>query len=157
MVLYSARQKSWPVIHKLNEKSYEQCQKCLLLVDMHRGHNSTGIWSSPLLNRITSWILVGMLIFLSLSDIGLLNLIWLRVLAFVNARTLLSQGPHKHLQLLSCNGEIPSQTAIYNPFSGKLYFRGVCISGRQLLILQTGQDFWRALYLWVGINLQDVM
>jgi hypothetical protein len=26
-------------------------------------------------------------------------------------------------KFLSDNGEIPSQTAIYNPFSGKLYFR----------------------------------
>ncbi len=28
---YSSRQKSWPVIHKFNEKSYKQCQICLLL------------------------------------------------------------------------------------------------------------------------------
>ncbi len=37
-LLYSPRQKSWPVIHKFNEKSYKQCQKCLLLADMYRGH-----------------------------------------------------------------------------------------------------------------------
>jgi hypothetical protein len=33
---------------------------------------------------------------------------------------------------LSYNGEKPSQTAIYNPFSGTLYFRAVSISGRQI-------------------------
>jgi hypothetical protein len=38
---------------------------------------------------MTSWILEGMLIFLSLPDKGFLNLIWLRVLAFLRARTLL--------------------------------------------------------------------
>ncbi len=43
----------------------------------------------PLLNMIASWILVGMLIYLSLPDIGLLGLMWLTVLAFVKARTLL--------------------------------------------------------------------
>jgi hypothetical protein len=34
-------------------------------------------------------MLVGMLIFLSPPDIDFLNLIWLRVLAFLKARTLL--------------------------------------------------------------------
>jgi hypothetical protein len=33
---------------------------------------------------------------------------------------------------LSNNSEIPSQIAIYNPISEKLYFRGVSISGRQI-------------------------
>jgi hypothetical protein len=33
---------------------------------------------------------------------------------------------------LSYNGEKPSQTAIYNPFSGTLYYRAVSISGRQI-------------------------
>ncbi len=47
-VTYCARQKSWPVIHNLNEKSYKQVKKCLLLVDMHRGYNSAGICSLPL-------------------------------------------------------------------------------------------------------------
>jgi hypothetical protein len=35
-------------------------------------------------------------------------------------------------KFLSNNGEIPSQIAIYNPFSKKLYFRGISISGRQI-------------------------
>ncbi len=30
-IQYSACQKSWPVTHKFNEKSYKQCQSCLLL------------------------------------------------------------------------------------------------------------------------------
>jgi serine protease inhibitor ecotin len=35
-------------------------------------------------------------------------------------------------KFLSYNGEIPFQTAIYNPFSGELYYRSVYISGRQI-------------------------
>jgi hypothetical protein len=43
MYMYSPRQKSWPVTHKFNEKSYKQCQKCLLLVDMREDiQNMTG-------------------------------------------------------------------------------------------------------------------
>jgi hypothetical protein len=38
-------------------------------------------------------------------------------------------------RFLSYDGEIPSRTAIYNPFSGNLYFRGVYISGRQIFEL----------------------
>jgi hypothetical protein len=125
-----------------------------------------------------------MLIFLSLPGIGFLNLIWLRVFAFLKARTLLrilsntfslfltelrgtlalhsstaallslllrffltcsfplyclesstdllldKRLPNE--KILSYNGEIPSKTAIYNPFSGTLYFRAVSISGRQI-------------------------
>ncbi len=77
----SPRQKSWPVIHKFNEKSYKQYQKCLLLADMYRGHKQCWYLFIPPSWIMISWILVDMLIFLSLPDIGFLNLIWLRVLA----------------------------------------------------------------------------
>jgi hypothetical protein len=111
-----------------------------------------------------------MLIFISLPDIGFLNLIWLRVLAFLKTvgssqtpsadswqrwealwpSTAQVQpschqfggfswhvlfhftGLESAIDLLldkwlflSNNDEIPSQIAIHNPFSGKLYFRGV--------------------------------
>jgi hypothetical protein len=79
--IYSARQKSWPVTHKFNKKSFEQCQSCLLLVSMYRGHKQCWYLVIPPSWIMISWTLVGMLIFLSPPDIGFLNLIWLRVLA----------------------------------------------------------------------------
>ncbi len=45
--MYSACQKSWPVIHKFNEKIYKTVSKVYILVDIHRGHSNTSIWSSP--------------------------------------------------------------------------------------------------------------
>jgi hypothetical protein len=47
---------------------------------------------------------------------------------------------------LSYNGGIPSQTAIYNPFSGKLYSRDVYISGRQIFNFSDQSRLLRALY-----------
>jgi hypothetical protein len=79
--MYSPRQKSWPVVHKFNEKSYKQCQKCLLLIGMYRDHKQCWYLVIPLSWIMTSWTLVDMLIVLSLPDIGFLNLFWLRVLA----------------------------------------------------------------------------
>ncbi len=81
IIFYSPRQKSWPVIHKFNEKSYKHWQKCLVLVDMYRGHKQCWYLVIPPSWIMTSWTLVGMLIFISLPDIGFLNLFWLRVLA----------------------------------------------------------------------------
>ncbi len=40
---------------------------------------------------------------------------------------------------------ISSQTAVYNPFSVKLYFRGLSITGKKLFNFYTGQDFWQTL------------
>ncbi len=61
--LYSARQKSWPVMHKFNEKIYKTVSEVYILVDVHRGHSNTSIWSPPPPpNMIASWILVCMLI-----------------------------------------------------------------------------------------------
>ncbi len=56
---------------------------------MYWGHKQCRYLVIPPSWIMTSWALVGMLIFLSLPDIGFLNLIWLRVLALWKARTLL--------------------------------------------------------------------
>jgi hypothetical protein len=59
------------------------------LVDIHRGNNNTGIWSLPPHEFNDFLNPGGILISLSLPDIGFLDLIQLRRLAFLKARTLL--------------------------------------------------------------------
>jgi hypothetical protein len=38
ILICSAHQKFWPVVHKLNEKTYQIVSKFYILIDIHKGH-----------------------------------------------------------------------------------------------------------------------
>ena len=132
--IYSPRQKSWPVIHKFNEKSYKQWQKCLVLVDMYRGHKQCWYLVIPPSWIMTSLTLVGMLIFISLPDIGFLNLFWLRVLA------LWKPGPSLSWFLTVLRGTLALHSSTAALLSSFLRFFLTCSFPLHWLTVESAKD-----------------
>jgi hypothetical protein len=58
---------------------------------------------------------------------------WNVVICSINANIHVYVHVDLHeIYLLNVNNELPSHTAVKNPFSAKLYFRGLCITGKKI-------------------------
>ncbi len=119
-IWYSTRQKSWPVIHRFDEKIYKTVSKVYILVDIHRGRSNTSIWPFPP-PEYDSFLNPGRHAdYLSLPDVSFRNLMRLKVLAFFEGQDP-PQGPCKHIQLIldSAEKDLHSSTAaLLSSFEG---------------------------------------